>query len=54
MTETLSRTCVRQNSSSTLGWMKKGAPKRKVVAKPIAVSAGTFEGTAERGRVSRP
>jgi hypothetical protein len=35
------------------GPRKNGLPKRKVVAKPIAVSAGTFEGIAERGRSSR-
>jgi hypothetical protein len=50
----VSRNCVRQKVSSTFGCMKKGAPKRKVLAKPIAVSAGTFDWTAERGLSSRP
>ena len=40
-------------SSSIVGSRKNGLPNRKVVAKPIAVSAGTFEVTAERGRSSR-
>src|SRR5262249_3331190 len=34
--------------------MKNGCPKRKVVVKPIAVSAGTLDLTAARGRASRP
>src|SRR5688572_23185349 len=40
-------------SSSTFGPRKNGLPKRNVVPKPIAVSAGTLESTAERGRDSR-
>jgi hypothetical protein len=39
--------------SSTFGRRKNGLPNLNVVSKPIAVSAGMFEGTAERGRSSR-
>src|SRR5215471_1230550 len=53
MIEKESLICVRQISSSTFGSRKNGKPKRNVVAKPIAVSAGMFEATAERGRSSR-
>ncbi len=35
------------------GARKKGLPKRNVVAKPMAVSAGTDDGVADRGRSSR-
>src|SRR5438105_8688255 len=51
--ETLSLTWTRFTSSSTFGARKKGLPKRNVVAKPMAVSAGTEDGTADRGRLSR-
>src|SRR5215831_893282 len=53
MIEKLSFTCVRQLNSSIAGCRKNGAPKRNVVAKPIAVSAGTLDATASRGRSSR-
>ena len=36
-----------------LGARKNGFPKRNVVLKPIAVSAGTDDGLADRGRSSR-
>ncbi len=51
--EKLFFTCTRLTTSSTFGARKNGLPKRNVVAKPIAVSAGTDEGTADRGRFSR-
>src|SRR5205809_28281 len=51
--EKLSLSCTRQISSSTVGWRKNGLPNRKVLTKPIAVSAGTFDVVAERGRDSR-
>ena len=38
-------------SSSTLGPRKNGLPNRNVVPKPIAVSAGMFDGTADRGAI---
>src|SRR5437867_1209072 len=53
MIERLSFTCTRFTSSSMFGARKNGLPNRNVVAKPMAVSAGTVEGTAERGRLSR-
>src|SRR5215467_823016 len=51
--ENASRTWTRLKVSSTPGSRKNGEPKRKVVAKPIAVSAGTFDLVSERGRSSR-
>src|SRR5262245_13023171 len=51
--EKLSFTWMRCTSSSMVGARKKGLPNRNVVAKPIAVSAGTDDGTADRGRSSR-
>src|SRR5262245_40325464 len=51
--EKLSLNWKRVISSSTLGARKNGLPNRNVVEKPIAVSGGTFEGIAERGRSSR-
>src|SRR6185295_5992247 len=51
--EKLSFTWNRLITSSTFGPRKNGLPKRNEVPKPIAVSAGTFELTAERGRFSR-
>jgi len=53
MIEKLSFKCVRHSNSSTVGLRKNGCPNRNVVANPIAVSAGTFEVIAERGRNSR-
>src|SRR4029453_17111476 len=53
MIERVSLNCTRLTTSSTLGARKKGLPKRNVVANPIAVSAGTDEDTADRGRFSR-
>src|SRR5262245_42572181 len=53
MIEKLSFRCVRHNNSSISGPKKNGLPNLNVVPKPIAVSAGTFEGIAERGRNSR-
>src|SRR5437773_11001849 len=50
MSVKLSRAWIRQKSSSMVGCRKNGLPKRNVVTNPIAVSAGTFEGVAERGR----
>ena len=43
----------RLTSSSTVGARKNGLPNRNDVAKPMAVSAGTDEAVAERGRLSR-
>src|SRR5262245_43593746 len=43
----------RLTSSSISGARKNGLPNRNVVPKPIAVSAGTDEEIAERGRLSR-
>src|ERR1043166_9420893 len=51
--EKLSFTSVRHSSSSIVGFRKKGLPNLNVVANPIAVSAGTFESIAARGRNSR-
>ncbi|PYQ93417.1 MAG: hypothetical protein DMF96_29935 [Acidobacteria bacterium] len=51
--EKLSFTWKRLTSSSTFGARKNGLPKRNVVVKPMAVSAGTDDGTADRGRLSR-
>src|SRR6267378_2646043 len=53
MIEKLSFRSVRQRSSSIVGFRKKGLPNLKVVPNPIAVSAGTLEVTALRGRNSR-
>src|SRR5262249_44700735 len=53
MIEKLSLIWKRLISSSMFGPRKNGLPKRKVVANPIAVSAGTFESIADRGRFSR-
>jgi len=39
-------------SSSIFGARKNGLPNRKVVPKPIAVSAGTDDDTADLGRPS--
>src|SRR5437899_6107145 len=52
-TENASRTWTRLKVSSTQGSRKNGAPKRNVVLNPMAVSAGTLESTAARGRSSR-
>src|SRR5262249_15704627 len=51
--EKLSFSWNRLTSSSMVGDRKNGLPKRNVVAKPIAVSAGTDDAIAERGRSSR-
>src|SRR4029453_16582201 len=51
--DTLFLTWNRFTSSSMFGPRKNGLPNRKDGAKPIAVSAGTDEDTAERGRLSR-
>src|SRR5262245_36081124 len=51
--EKLFLTWNRFTSSSMLGPRKNGLPKRNVVPKPIAVSAGTDDVTALRGRFSR-
>ena len=53
MIEKLSFTWNRFTVSSTFGAMKNGLPKRNVVANPIAVSAGTVDAVADRGRSSR-
>ena len=51
--EKLSLASVRHSSSSIVGFRKNGLPNLNVVANPMAVSAGTFEGMALRGRSSR-
>src|SRR4029453_3766011 len=53
MREKLSFSWNRFISSSTLGARKNGLPNRNVVVNPIAVSAGTVDGVADRGRSSR-
>src|SRR5207248_2227997 len=50
--EKLSRACVRLKTSSIVGARKNGWPNRKVGPNPMAVSAGTFEVVAARGRSS--
>src|SRR5262245_59740612 len=53
MIERLSFRWVRKNTSSRLGWRKKGVPKRKEGSKPRPTSAAKCDGVSGRGRVSR-
>src|SRR5262249_28422777 len=53
MIEKLSLTWVRHSNSSIAGLIKNGLPNLNVVPNPMAVSGGTFDVTATRGRNSR-